>query len=319
MSNARSHRLDDAALRNLVAAGATIVLRSAHELHESIGRYAAALARACSVPVTAAVVADCTGRGRLHRVGAAARHRLVVQLAGHQQVQVAPGPSGSGWGGAIGEGEVVVVPAGRNLVTSGESSQPSLHLELTVHDPSPVEVFDHLLAQVADTEVVRSAVPRFAGEREIGEWLDALRGCVMSEMDDGFLDRFVADRLARARPQQMSFSLPWSGTAEVLPRSGDLSLRWVAPSPQYSDDGIVVGGAHFRLAPERVAALARLFSGAPLVVTDLHPDGLGHVATREVLISWTLLGHIEVLSPWVDTLPADEDHQQAGHRQEDVA
>lgn len=324
MSNARSHRLDDAALRDLVATGAIIVLGSVHELHDPIGRFADGLSRVVLAPVTAAVVADCTGRGRLRRRGAAGRHRLVVQLAGRQQVQVEPDPSGSGWTGSIAQGEVVVVSGGSDIVTSGDRGQPSLHLELAVHDPSPADVFDHLVAQVADTEAVRSAVPRFASGREIDVWLATLRGCLVSELDDDFLHRFIVDRRERARSQQMTFSLPWSGTAEVLPSSGDLTLRWVAPPPQPRPDGIVVGGEHFGLAQERVAALAPLFGGVPVAATDLHPDGLGHVPTREVLISWILLGHVEVLSSWVDRPVVSEDHQgedhqQEPHRQEDVA
>lgn len=302
MSNVATLRLDDQELRRLVADGATMVVRSAHEMDGQLGDLSERLGWWAAAPVVASLVADCTGRATLRSHTGPGQHRLVVQLAGHQHVAVDGVATSSRWCGTLAEGHVVAVPGDSTVHTVGQARQPSLHLELDVFDASPSDVADHLVSQVADAEIVRAAVPRFAESGERDAWVVALRERVLAELDDEFLQRTRVARAAALTPQRMTFSLPSSGTAEVLPKQGDVRVRWTAPHPQQGDRSLMVGGSSFRVDPGHQQLLEPLFSGEPIAVADLHPAGLAHVPTRELLVSWVLLGHVAV----VDGCPGQE-------------
>jgi len=118
------------------------------------------------------------------------------------------------WEGILNDGDALHVPRGYpHLVTP--LLEPTLHLTVTFTPMTGVDLLKWVVERVAEDTHARTNVPVFSELSEQQEWIDAIRKSMLSRLDGGVVERFLAAN--EARHERPIFALPMSVLAALTP------------------------------------------------------------------------------------------------------
>lgn len=279
-------RLRSADFAKKLQQGATLVLDSVHEMVDGVGELAAALEHELRERVQVNLYA---GWGKTHGfdVHWDDHDALIVQLSGRKRwrmhgvtrpfplqrdVEPPPKPDGEPIEDfLLCDGDVLYLPRGQwhDVSAVGEES---LHLTIGFNRASGVDLVAWLADQVRADEAFRTDLPRFATAEERGAHAARLRARLVEQLDDGIVDRFLADRDVQA-PAHTHTGLPWTATSDLLPSDDEAQVRLLTPRAVLTreQDTVVLSGDGKRLVFAEAAelVLTALLPGAPISISDV--------------------------------------------------
>jgi ribosomal protein L16 Arg81 hydroxylase len=237
-------RVDPVKLNDLLRQGATLVIRSIHEMVEPIARLAEEIERVVHEPVNVNAYASwgtVAGFGDdphqdLHDV-------MVLQVAGRKHWKIygpeseAPPSSNNGNGVAppsaplfdaiLQPGEFLYLPRGW-WHAAVAIAEPTLHLTVGCPQRTGADFLRWLHSELSAQPSFQQDLRRFASAEERREQTRQLRDELLAAWDDDALDRFffMQDAVATPRPR---FCFPWGATPAALPPTDEAQVRCTAP------------------------------------------------------------------------------------------
>ncbi|MYW03444.1 cupin domain-containing protein [Streptomyces sp. SID3343] len=308
------NRIQPAALHEQLAAGATLVLDAADELHAGIGELAAQLERGFRTAVQANLYASWTaneGFGThwddhdvvVVQVDGAKRWRLYgpTRVAPmHRDVEAPEAPPDEPIADLVlTPGDTLYVPRGWWHAVAAENGGRSLHLTFGLQSTTGADLIGWLADTLRTHQAVRADVPRLGSAQQKRDFADTLLKLVTAELEaEGVVDRYAEFRDATEQPRQGT-SLPY---VDSVPPSPGLPVRLLVSRASVTrdpDDRVVLtaGGGEFIFAPQVYGMLALLLDGrsqrlgklaqasgvrveqAAAVVTELVAGQVAHVGT----------------------------------------
>jgi hypothetical protein len=133
------------------------------------------------------------------------------------------------WEEMLEEGDLLYIPRGWWHVAL-PVAQPTLHLTVGIHNRTGLDLIAWLADELREHGTFRQDLPRFASQDARREHLTRLRAEILTALSDDSLDRFLQQHDEAASPRA-HLSLPWSGTAEILPEGDEARVRILAPRP----------------------------------------------------------------------------------------
>lgn len=279
-------RLRSADFADKLRTGATLVLDSVHEMIDEVGELAAMLEHELRERVQVNLYA---GWGKTHGfdVHWDDHDALIVQLSGrkrwrlhgvtrpvplHRDVEPPPAPEGEPVEDLLlCDGDVLYLPRGQwhDVSAVGEES---LHLTIGFNRATGVDLVAWLADQVRADEAFRGDLPRFSSAEQRRAHAALLRTRLGELLDDGDVDRFLADRDIQA-PAHSHTGLPWTATSDLLPADDEAEVRLLAPRAVLTrEQGTVVlagDGKRLVFADAAEPVLNVLLPGVPRSIADV--------------------------------------------------
>jgi hypothetical protein len=180
------------------------------------------------------------------------------------------------WEAMLEDGDLLYIPRGWWHVAMPQA-EPTLHLTVGIHNRTGLDLLQWLSGKLREQALLRQDLPRFASPEEKRAYLERLRAEVTGALDEDSMERFLREHDEAASPRAR-LSLPWSGTAEILPSGEDVRVRFQPPRPL---DLKVEGGAvefsclkrRWRFAGEATLILEPLMKGRACSVGELIDAG----------------------------------------------
>lgn len=164
------------------------------------------------------------------------------------------------WEAMLEDGDLLYIPRGWWHVAH-PLAEPTLHLTVGIHNRTGVDFARWLTERLREHAPFRQDLPRFASPAERRAHMTRLGEELFKAWDASLMESFL-DEYDEAATPRAQVGLPWSATAEILPR-GDARLRFLAPRPL--DIKIKDGAVEFSCLKKRW----RFASTAALVLRPL--------------------------------------------------
>jgi len=309
----RAKTLDAGALSSLLNQGATIVIDFIDSILPTIGRIADAVADELPARVWVNLYATWGTESGL-KLHSDSHDVIILQIAGEKHWTVygptrinpneddvfeAPGADVKPtWAGVLSDGDVLYIPRGWPHVAI-PAGQPSLHLTISLDQPTGSQYFRWLADELDKNSEVRAAVPQSIFKRKTSVWLGEMRELVQQSMTlpsvAAFLNHRDAERLARPR-----FSLPnfpiippnnWlADTTFRLATTRRLELR------DCEDGSVLATSAGRRITcPASLSPPLRRLSSNQPVRLDILEKGLNPQASQELRRTLAIMVQLGIL------------------------
>jgi hypothetical protein len=133
------------------------------------------------------------------------------------------------WEGILKAGDLLYIPRGFWHVAF-PLDEPTLHLTVGIHNRTGLDLVRWATERMRASETFRKDLLRFATEEIRSDHLAQLRNELLAELDNDLLNRYFREMDANATPRGR-LSLPWSASAEVLPKSPHTHIQLLSPRP----------------------------------------------------------------------------------------
>ena len=278
-------QLDVVKLNHLLREGASIVLNKVQELHAPVSALCRTMEWSLHTSVEACAFAGWHGVQGLP-VHWDSEDVFVAQVEGTKhwtlrepafkhplamhRDRLQP-PESVYWEGDLQPGDLLYMPRGW-WHCAVPNDQPSLHVSFAIRPPTGLDLIMGVLRRLPESELVRTAVPRFASEEAQAQYLSGIRSSIATLMDQVTVKDYlrVIDSVAKTRG---ALSLPWAAMpGQSLP--DHFWLHWMPPRPAplvESDREVIldVMGSQFRFANIAAPVIRDLMSCRRVTVGDL--------------------------------------------------
>lgn len=279
------HRLQPAGLHPLLAAGASLALDGADQLHRPLGRLAEGLERRYRTAVRANLYASWTeveGFG-VHwddhdvvvlQIDGAKRWRIYGPTRRwplYQDTEQPDEPPTDPVADLIlHPGDLLYVPRGWWHSVSADQGGPSLHVTFGFEPHTAHNLLDWVIEQLTAREEFRADLPLHAPPAAQAETVHDLRKLLVAELEDPrLMTRYAAAMDGRALGR-LAPSLPH---LEQVPADRRLTVRMTTARAVLTttDDAVVLvaAGAEYEFAPAAERVLRPLVNGQSLTLADL--------------------------------------------------